>query len=521
MRLTITAVEDKVVPITTKEVSPEHPSSHVVSATVQIDNQQYLFAITGVPFQHIATISTIVPTLEKLVAIQSNQYALPQYITFSVEKFTFLPITTTGSARALYNLLADVIAKGSSKIEALLISDQIKPYQYGYWTKGGLEYLIDIFPQIQPMHFPYLTKLQVIIVPNSENVLSGLNHIIKKECLPHLKTFELHYSSKCQPRIDSNGWVCSDNIREISQLRELYVSGLGKGSLTFTHKKFTELEHLRLILWTERTTFSGLDTLSRLYRNLKTLVIDSVMPTAKIDELDQAISETMLDKQNSHPSAHNTAHTYYTSTYLQALIAPEDEDLLSVDIILKSQAEISQLEYLEIYHWIPGNNCPIFAHEKLQLYIANDWLPNLRGIIMRPAIDQPFLNEQLINPDTGMDTSGLLAILIEKQILITTLQLLMPEKTGYQAWLAYMAEGGFPQLTHLSYRLPDQLSSETEGMYYSRVKQSLFTLYKVVENIQLEVCTLEGNIPAQFEFIVHSIEERLVNRQASPILNDA
>src|SRR5690606_4081125 len=128
------------------------------------------------------------------------------------------------------------------------------------------------------------------IVPNAENILAGLTHIMREECVPHLKTFELHYSSKCQPYIDSNGWVCSDNISEISQLRDLYFNGLGNGFVTFTNKKVTELEHLRLILWTERTTFSGLDTLSKVYPKLKTLVIDSVMPTAKIDELDQAIS---------------------------------------------------------------------------------------------------------------------------------------------------------------------------------------------------------------------------------------
>jgi hypothetical protein len=512
--LTITALKDNAA---THKVAAEQRSLPPVSAAVQINTQTYLFAIAGARPQHI-DIPTIALRLEEIVAMQASLYALPQQMMFSGEGLTFPPLIATGSALALYNFFKQVLENKTSNIGILIINDQVKPYQAGYWVNGGLEFLKDIFPQLQAMHLPHLIKLHTLVVPNSSNITFGLADVLKRGGFNGLTTLELPYSAKLQPYINDKGWICLHNVylnkdgeaEDILGLKALYCKGFKND------KNFTKLKHLRLTLWTEQVTVEGLATLSRLYSRLKTLAIDSVMPTAKQenkrnDKIDQSVEATYSS------SIINYIQSYWENTpEVKTLIIPEGDDLLALDSIIKDNAHNNKLENLEIYHWHPGHHYPVFAHEKLQEYLAHDWLPKLNSITMRPAVDRPFLDKELINPVTAMDTAGLLATLIEKQTPITTLQLLMPEKTGYQTWLTQMAAGGFPLLTHLSYRLPDQWIDESEESYHDRIGQALHTIHTAILEGQvsaLEACIIEGTPPSRLEYMVPQIDNIISTRR--------
>jgi hypothetical protein len=499
-QLTITAVKDNVVPTINKTASSELQSLPTVSAVVQVYHQKYLFTLSGALPQHLDIIPSIALSLEKIVAAQVNQYAAPQHMTFSGKGLVSTPVALTGSARALYNLLAEVLENQTSNIETLLINDQIKSYQAGYWINGGLEYLKDMFPKIQVIHLPHLMTLQVFVVPHSTNILLGLADLLKRGCLNQLKTLELPYSAKYQSENNASEMGVND-IETMLGLQAVYHAGFKND------KNFTALTQLRLTLWTELTTSCGLDTLSRLYARLKTLTIDAVMPNAKReDKLPQTVENGIV----------NYLSYYGGAAEVEKFILPKNDGLSALDALIQEQAEHSQLESLEIYHWHPGQPYPVFAHEKLQLYLANGWLPNLSSIKMRAAVDRPFLEAEQINPETAADTSGLLTTLIEKQTPIIQLQLLMPEKEGYQAWLNHLAAGGFPKLSHLSYRLPDRWLEEAEEAQHSRIGQALHAIHTAILEHripQLEACIIEGVIPSQLEYMVQQIDNLLLTRR--------
>jgi hypothetical protein len=504
-RLTITQATDMIA-LAEEVASFIHLSPPSILATVQVDKQQYLFTLTGAPPQYILKIQTIVSTLGQMVAVHNSRYGAPQQITFLSEdfltnNFPSETVTVTHSALALYNLLNEVINNETFLAKTLLIDDQDKPFQYGNWARGGLEYLLDIFPKIKPSHCLPLTRLQLLIVPKSVNIILGLKDLIIRNCLTQLKTLELPYSSRYQPHTHKE-WLCLID-KEILQLSEVYYRGLGKDS----NNRFQFLEHLRLTLWLE---LHSLDVIRACYSQLHTLAIDCVMPMAKEeDQLNYEISESIEaidDKKTIQPLLIYTDNAGPLEISRKAL--------LGLDRIIEEYKD-NQLECLEIYYWYPDNPSPSFACEKLQLYIANEWLPKLNSIVMRPAIDQPLLDGLLIDEEMVMDSSALLLTLITKQTPIKTLQLLLPEKAGYQAWLTYMTEGGFPQLTHLSYRLPDQLKGEEKGEYHRRIERALTDIRDTVRsNSQFEACILEGDIPSQLAYLVRQIDTLLLTRRS-------
>jgi hypothetical protein len=510
-RLVITQVKD-IKALAGETASPLQQELPSVLAEVQVGSHQFLFTIAGAPSQYIVTIPTIASTLGELVAGQNAQYREPQQITFLTEKFFTdnLPaetVTAIHSASALCELLERVINDETLLIKALLIDDQAKPFQYGNWVNGGLERLLNIYPQIKPSNFSHLAKFRLLIVPNSVNIIVGVKELIMSDGLMQLTTFDLSYSCRSQASSPEQWLALSRN--EIFHLSEIYETGF-KRTGDISDDKFKSLRHLRLPAWIELNWKPALKAIGAYYSQLNTLAIDAVIPIAKEEtQLSYEVSELneIVDEESN---------IQFFNIYIENAEPLENsrKALRGLDKIVEEYKD-NQLECLEIYYWYPDSLYPVFACEKLQLYIASEWLPKLNSIIMRPALDQPLLSKQLLDEKTAMDTSGLLFILITRETAIKTLQLLLPEKTGYQAWLTHMAKGGFPHLTHLSYRVPDQLIEENQADYHDRVRRALIDIRRAVrKNPHIEVCMLEGRIPSQFENIVQKIDHKLFKRRS-------
>jgi hypothetical protein len=500
-RLMITQVTDMIA-LAEEVASSAHVTPPSLLVTVQVDKQRYLFTVTGAP-RTILVSQTLIFTLNQILAAQSSAYGIPQHITFLNEDFltkNFVPktVTATHSAAALYNLLTAVIAEQTPGITSLLIDDQAKSFQYGNWRSGHLEYLPEVFSQLTPLHCAEWRALQLSITPNSLNIIMGFKDLIMRDCLTQLTTLYLPYSARCQPHSDEQ-WL-SLMTKEVLQLSDVYYRGLRSDS------KLNLLTHVRLTLWLGINNF---EVIQLAYPQLHTLTLDCVMPlekeaqlTYQLSELDEAIEDKVL-LQDLIIYADNAAP-----------LEMAKQALLELDRIVEEQPD-NQLECLEIYYWYPEYAYPVFACDKLQLYIANAWLPKLNSIIMRPAVDQPLSTRQLIDEDTAMDASALLFVVVTRQPPIETLQLLLPEKTGYQDWLTHIAEGDFPQLTHLSYRVPDQLITEIEIDYYRRLEHALITIRNVVRHhVKLKSCLIEGDIPPQFTDLVQQIDRLLLSRCA-------
>lgn len=519
-----------------------------MQAVVYARGRQYLFNISGALPREVQDISILLPDMEKVVIAQQKHgyHTAARLVTFSGKGEPSTSVMVAGSAKALLNLLQEVCKSGTSNIETLIVHDRDKVYRdMQVFFPGSLDLMRRLVPKIQPTCFPKLTTLQIQLVPNSWSVLYTLTNLLKRGCLNQLKTLDLQYSTRSQPVMHRHGWLTIPPFSDPGELGALYRDGLACG-------KLTQLEHLRLPLWTMRSSEFGLKALGLLYPQLKRLAIDSVMSESAIKrETDFTIAT------DSGSVGHYTYNTYKitvprlviddTATHYSRLLAA----------ILEEQAENSQLERLEIYDWYIGNNKQaftpeeikpyhardraakmaavvaaeaqrfdssaamdglginrylVFAHEQLAYYIANGWLPRLNAIVMRPGPDSVFPAGQRINPAINADTSHLLETVIAKEVPVKELQLLLPENTGYLPWLAHMAEGGFPLLTRFDYRLPDQLLNETNDNHRRRVMQALTHIHAalVTQRIpKLESINIVGHVPAGFEDMVRTVESAL------------
>jgi hypothetical protein len=490
-----------------------------------------MFRISGAPIAAIPDIPTILPGLDSLmktqwIAWRPGYSSIPRMITFTDTEQTPQPrYAVTGSARALDNLFNDVIKQNTSDIHTLIINNKDRFYHYDplfsfslFFSsmQGGLERLPDTFSKIEPNHFPLLTVLQILLAQHGDNIISGVAHLIYKNCLLPLQRLDIQYPATCRPIKDKDGTLqlrpsptITDGFdRDLKALTHLYTV------LNVRQERLPALKYLRLALWTKKPNKRGLIAINTLYPRLNTLIIDFVMPTAKVrdawvnytrginsDTFSFSQAQLISDPSKIRPTKKGKEKE-----------TAEKQPVPSLEEILQTQAKDSQLTCLELYHWIEDNKYPVFACTELTHYIASDWLPKLQHIIIQAGSDNPFPECLSINSETAMDTTGLLAIVLEKALPIDQLKLLMPEKTGYLAWLTHMATGSFPHLTQLHYRLPDLWSKEAPANHLNRVAQALETIYDAVLNgylPNLAIFIVEGNIPTQLIERINAIDQAI------------
>ena len=514
--LIVTPVTNASPPACTDTVNTQpSPIPFTVGVTINIDSQIYRYVVSGAPYRCLKDIPALVPYLQETLRKQRYKpdqhtdidYGVPRQLTFSASGQSHSEISAD-SARALKNLLDDIVKNKSSAIKTLRISDKAQTYVEGREAKiftPALKALPATFAKIRPIHFPALTMLQLCISYHSGRIIKGITHLLVRNCLPQLHTLDLQFAGNCFFVNDKAEYIQTYSS-ERAALYELYRKGLIEALAT------PPLKHVHLPFWCAQGTELGLALLRKLYPRLKTLTIDMVIPTAVVSKAPN--KRTHLFK----PSLKDTPLSLEKAWYSQALRMPTPEEMAeqpSLLALLEEMQEVSQLECLEIYNWPVGENF-VAEYRIVQIAVANGWLPRLNSIAIRFNIvaRYKYSLETAINPNTAADVSSLLEVIIKAKVPLKKLHLILPEKTGYQNWLEEMANGSFPKLVQLHYRLPDRWLREEDPVYYVRVKQALETIYTAVQAgklPQLEAFIVEGN---------HAVQMKLGSKEDQQLPDD-
>jgi hypothetical protein len=514
--LTVTSVTNASSPAGTGTIhtQPSHAPS-TVCAEITIHTTLYRYVLSGVPYRCLGDIPALVPYLQEMLREQrykpeqhtDTDYGIARQLTFSAPGYSSHSEVIASSARALKNLLDEVVKNKSSGIKVLRVNDKAQTYIKGREArifKPALEALPKTFSKIQPQHFSALTILEIGIIYNSGPVIDGFTNLLERNGLRQLKTLDLQFAGNCFFVADEGGDIQTYGS-ERAALYKFYRNGLLDALST------PPLEHLHLPFWCAQGTELGLAILRKLYPGLKTLTIDMVIPTAVI---------TTAPPKRSHPSkssAKDTAASGESALYFRALRIPKPEVIAeqpTLLTLLEEMQEVSQLECLEIYDWPVGKNF-VAEYSLLQTAIENGWLPKLNSIAIRFNITAryQYLLETTIDSKTATDVSSLLEVVVNAKVPVRKLQLIMPEKTGYQNWLEEMAKGSFPKLVQLHYRLPDRWLGEEYPDYYARVEKALETIHTAVQEgqlPQLEVFIVEGNQAVQTRFAIQDPPPKLL-----------
>jgi hypothetical protein len=509
-RLTITPVNN--FPSLACKGSVDNQPTHAPStvyAEIKIKSQIYRYMISGVPYGYIKDLPALAPYLEDLLEVQrpfnpntiaDNDYGIPRQLTFFTPGQPPQSEIRLSSARALDDFFGRVAkSKKPSDIKALAINDKAQYYREGrggLFFSGALESLQSTCLKIQPIHFQALTRLELYIAENSAKVIQGITNPLAKGCFPQLKTLDLELSSWCRATKHRKGdWIFT-NDTERAALYSLYLNGLINAPTR------SALEHLHLPFWCAKGTELGLAVLQQLYANLKTLTVDMVIPTAVSKGARLNWSSTFTTSTTLPNGYGYTTNTYTidTESHSVEFRIPEPEEVAdqpTLLTLLEEMKDVSQLECLEVYDWPIKKNI-VAEYSILQTAIANGWLPKLNSIALRfkTGSTHEYLLETTIDRKTTTDTTNLVEAVIEAKVPLKKLQLIMPEKNGYQGWLEEMANGAFPELQQFHYRLPDRWFGEQDPAYHTRVEKALDTIHTAVRKGQLpklKIFIVEGN----------------------------
>lgn len=470
------------------------PSDIAITVNVVVDKKIFLFistrknfayTITGGPVSDIYVQSLILFTLEGLIAASVNQYDAPHHVIWPRGNGRRNSIVVAGSARALAHFLEKGVREQGSEVNALVINDAIKPYS----ISNGVNYLGDLFSQIQPDHFQHLTRLSILVVPGISSILAGITSLFERGCLPQIKHIALPFSVKSQPRLHHSGRFCAPAKSDILQLCRLYDVIADKDMIK-------QLKHVRFTLQTQKVTTAALNGLPHLYPQLKTLIIDYATPTAKV--------KCVYDHTESYyvrkPYRHWVSRDFFQAVLFTPAVS-HPGGLSVLDDMVRANALNNQLESLELYGWVPGHNFSHFDQARLANYLNAGYLPHIKKISLCSPIDSPVPANYRLSEAKALDTSDLLNAALPYGERIKTLQLLMPEKTGYIPWLLQIVGGAFKNLTYLSYRLPDRLEGENDIVYESKVEYVLQILEAIADvYTQLRACLIEGNLDMLSKF---------------------
>jgi hypothetical protein len=498
------------------------PSDSTVYAEIKINAQVYRYQISGVPFSCLGDMPALVAHLQYILETQrykpeqhtDDDYGVPRQLTFSAAGKAPQSQVIVSSARALYNFLVNAIKHKESKIKELVINQKAQFYSENqsiwlpWFFNGALEMLPKTFAKIKPIHLPALTTLQLYMAHDSARIILGITDLLRRNCLPNLKTLDLQFAGLCRPGIHKEGWIHTNDVERIA-LYNLYKSLANASTLP-------SLEHFHLPLWCAYGTELGLATLRRFYSGLKTLTVDMIIPTAVSEGMRLNWSSSFTGS-STVPNGYGYTTNIYTidrESYSAEFRIPEPEEMASqfsfLDF-LEEMRNVSQLECLEIYDW-PIRKSIVAECSILEIAIAKGWLPKLNTIALRFNLVERhnYLLETTINPKTEMDVSSLLKAVIDTKVPLKKLFLIMPEKNGYQGWLDEMKTGNFPELEQFHYRLPDRWLGESDPAYHARVEKALDTLYTAIR---------KGQLPKLKAFIVegnHAVQMKL-NIEAPPL----
>lgn len=503
-----------------------------------VNQQTYRYAISGVPSSCLNDIPCLVAYLEKILESQryetgqatDHDYDIPRYLNLARRRQTIV-----GSARALCNVLEEVISNKGSAIETLIVNNKTQIYieDRGTYGLGALERLPKVFPKIQPMYFRALTFLQVVIEVSGRNIMAGFQHLLARGCLPNLKTLDLRLSTFFHPSIHQNGWLRTNDAQQV-RTTFFYRDGLVPAA------KKLPLEHLHLPFWCADGTAHALQALEDLYPRLKTLTVDTMISTAVRGEIKVSwthdYSYTSYSNGPYGPTAMTSAGTDYHYD-VERRIPPEKEVAKQPSLLklLESMQHVSQLECLEVYD-LPVGKSLVVDHHLLQTAIANGWLPKLNTIALRLNIvdSNNYRLDPQFDPQNRMDTSDLLTTIIKHQVPIKKLLLTFPEKDSYQAWLDQMLEGSFPMLEQFHYRIPGRwYRDESVENHQIRVSHALQTLLSAIQKGKLPQFTAfvaEGSqatgpsryeppppLPQAFIDLIEQIDQAIAKQQETSV----
>jgi hypothetical protein len=515
-RLTITPVTRSSSSASTSTIATQSSEQSTVYAEIKINAQTYKYEIGGVslPLEDIPRdLPALVPRLEFLLRNQrykpeqytDTEYGTPRKLTFSAQGQPSQSQVIVSSARAFLELLDKVRGGQGSDIQILMINDKAQFYinnRSSWIFTPALEQLSSICPKIKLKAFPALEIFDLYIASDSAKVVNGVTTLFKNGCFPHLNTLYLHVSGFCRPaKHRKEGWLFTNDTERVA-LYNFYLNGLINAPTS------PKLEHLHLPLWCAKGTELGLAVLQRFYANLKTLTVDMIIPTA-VSKGARLYSSSTFTTSTTLPNGYGyTTNTYTLNTEEHAVEfrIPEPEEVAdqpTLLTLLEEMKDVSQLECLEVYDWpIKENIVP--ECNTLQTAITNGWLPKLNSIALRFNIVERsnYLLETTIERKTATDTSSLLEAVIEAKVPLKKLQLIMPEKNGYQGWLDEMTNGSFFELEQFHYRLPDRWLGEQDPAYHARVEKALDTIHTAVRKGQLpklKVFIVEGNQAIQMK----------------------
>ena len=504
-----------------------------VIAEFKIEGKAYKYAISGISLSDVPSIPMLYPCLSIIfkrdtyakIRDTDPNYALPRDFTFSAGTHTTEKITLASSFRALANLLGDVANRRVSGIQSLRIDDEAQSYKEtkGTWRKSGWELVPLVFPKIQPFHFQALTALQVQITRRSVVVINGINDLFARGCFPNLKSLKLPIDG-AGAYWHEEGWLSFNAHREQRALQNLLESGLMRANLPF-------LEELRLPILLSYGLPPALAFLRKVYPTLKKLEVDTMYPTAvykgvKVEwELQHHEQYYMSGPYQDKWVNHSYTEEHY-ATELEVLKETVGPTLVSV---LKEMKDQSQLESIEIQaEGVNGINLDQTDYRAIVELILSDALPNLKNLSMGPK-SRYFGHYSDITTEVN-DTTELLAAVIAKNVHLKLehLGLTMPDQRGYQPWLDYMVEHGFPKMKSFHYMIPTKIKGEPREVHEQRLEKALQTILTAVRSGKLPALSSvvfqglgdgvyamlsESSVPPRLKSIISDIDNAVANQQ--------
>lgn len=438
------------------------------------------------------------------VAASVDQNSAPHQIVVSsgMELLDFIMVAH--SIDALCEFLKNAAHSKTAPESTWIINDASEWFPQRPWLKRSvLDKVSEAFANIQLVDLSNVKRLEISVVPGVSTILSGITSLLEQDCLKQIECIALPFSAQSQTNLHhrSKHFYFPDKDR-ILTLEQFYGDIVKIG-----HQKLTQLKDVHFTLCTQAVTDKALAGLADLYPQLRTLIIDSATPTAtNKKEFDTYI---LVEQHRASGRIHHGL-TKKKAIYVDVLHIPGGDDLVALDKIIQAGAENNQLESLEIYHWIPGEDFPIFDQGRLAYYINSNFLPNLKKISICPPLDSTFPTKYLLKDAIASDTSYLSDTVLKCGGQIETLELLLPEAHGYKQWLLKILDGAFPKLNYLSYRIPDRHKGEEEVDYVKRVEGALSILQDIAEKYTtLKVCQIEGNILPRFKGMIKTIVERI------------